>query len=233
MAGSLALSGLASGIDTSAIIQQLMALESQGKTRLTTKQSQSQAREAGIKDVQAKLTALKTAADALGTASTWKSAQTADSSDATRVGATLLGGTAGAGGTTISVTALAAAAQHAYEYDSAAGADDHASRRRQAADDRGGHLDPGCSGQDQRRRRRRLGDRRPRRRAQPGRPLLRREDDRPRERVLHRRPDRQPRARAGRAPERTRPTSSTAIRRIPTPPRPTSWRTPSPASASR
>src|SRR4051812_18384709 len=122
MAGLLALGGLASGLDTSAIIQQLMAIESRGKTRLTNKQSQSQAREAGIKDVQAKLTALKTAADALSTASTWKSAQTAESSDAARVGATLLGGTAGAGGTTVSVTALAAAAQHAFEYDPAAGA---------------------------------------------------------------------------------------------------------------
>src|SRR6187200_3528010 len=101
MAGSLALSGLASGVDTSAIIQQLMAIESQGKTRLTNKQSQSQAREAGLKDIQAKLTALKTAADALAADSTWKSAQTADSSDAARVGVTLLGGTAGAGGTTL------------------------------------------------------------------------------------------------------------------------------------
>jgi flagellar hook-associated protein 2 len=119
MAGSLALSGLASGVDTSAIIQQLMAIESQGKTRLTNKQSQSQAREAGIKDVQAKLTALKTAADALTAPSTWKSAQTAESSDATRVSATLLGGTAGAGATTINVKSLAASAQHAYEYDPA------------------------------------------------------------------------------------------------------------------
>jgi flagellar hook-associated protein 2 len=116
MAGSLALSGLASGVDTNAIIQQLMAVEGQGKTRLTNKQSQSQAREAGLKDIQAKLAALRTAADALAADSTWKSAQTADSSDSARIAATILGGTAGAGSATLSVTTLAAAAQHAFEY---------------------------------------------------------------------------------------------------------------------
>jgi flagellar hook-associated protein 2 len=116
MAGSLALSGLASGVDTNAIVQQLMAVEGQGKTRLTNKQSQSQAREAGLKDIQAKLAALRTAADALAADSTWKSAQTADSSDSARIAATILGGTAGAGSATLSVTTLAAAAQHAFEY---------------------------------------------------------------------------------------------------------------------
>ena len=61
MAGSLALSGLASGVDTDAIVQKLMAIESQGRTRLTTKQSQIPGARDRIKDVQAKLTALKTA----------------------------------------------------------------------------------------------------------------------------------------------------------------------------
>src|SRR3954468_15512981 len=121
MAGSLALGGLASGMDTNTVIQQLMAIEARGKTRLTNKQSQSQAREAGLKDIQAKLTALKTAADALAADATWKSAQTADSSDPARIAATILGGTAGAGSATLSVTTLAAAAQHAFEYDPAAG----------------------------------------------------------------------------------------------------------------
>jgi flagellar hook-associated protein 2 len=122
MAGSLALSGLASGVDTSGIIQKLMDIESQGRTRLTTKQSQITARESGIKDVQAKLTALKTAATALSNASTWTSQQTVESSDSARMGAVMLGATAGAGGTTLNVTALASAAQHAYDYTPAAGA---------------------------------------------------------------------------------------------------------------
>jgi flagellar hook-associated protein 2 len=122
MAGSLALSGLASGVDTSGIIQKLMDIESQGRTRLTTKQSQITARESGIKDVQAKLTALKTAATALSNASTWTSQQTVESSDSARMGAVMLGATAGAGGTTLNVTALASAAQHAYDYIPAAGA---------------------------------------------------------------------------------------------------------------
>jgi len=122
MAGTLALSGLASGVDTSGIVQKLMEIEQQGRTRLTTKQSQITARESGIKDVQAKLTALKTAATALSDASTWTSQQTVESSDSVRIGAVMLGATAGAGGTTLNVTALASAAQHAYGYDPAAGA---------------------------------------------------------------------------------------------------------------
>jgi flagellar hook-associated protein 2 len=122
MAGSLALSGLASGVDTSGIIEKLMSIESQGRTRLTTKQSQIQTRETQIKDVQAKLTALKTAAAALTEATTWSSAQTVESSDASRVSATLLGATAGAGGSSVNVTKLAASAQHGYDYSPAAGA---------------------------------------------------------------------------------------------------------------
>lgn len=122
MAGSLALSGLASGVDTSSIVEKLMQIERQGRSRLTTKQSQVTARETGIKDVQAKLTALKTAATALSSASTWTSQQTVESSDSARIGAVMLGATAGAGGTTLNVTALASSAQHAYDYDPAAGA---------------------------------------------------------------------------------------------------------------
>jgi flagellar hook-associated protein 2 len=122
MAGNLALSGLASGVDTSGIVQKLMQIEQQGRTRLTTKQSQIQARESGIKTVQSALTALKTAASALSDASTWTSQQTVESSDSARMGAVMLGATAGAGGTTINVTALASAAQHAYDYTPASGA---------------------------------------------------------------------------------------------------------------
>ena len=122
MAGDLALTGLASGVDTSGIVTKLMQIEQQGRTRLTTKQSQITARESGIKDVQAKLTALKTAATALSDASTWTSQQTVGSSDSSRIGAVMLGATAGAGGTTINVTALASAAQHAYDYTPASGA---------------------------------------------------------------------------------------------------------------
>jgi flagellar hook-associated protein 2 len=122
MAGELALSGLASGVDTSGIVQKLMQIEQQGRTRITTKQSQVTARESGIKTVQSALTALKTAATALSDASTWTSQQTVASSDSSRIGAVMLGATAGAGGTTLNVTALASSAQHAYDYTPASGA---------------------------------------------------------------------------------------------------------------
>lgn len=117
MAGSLALSGLASGVDTSSIVSQLMAVEGQGKTRLTTKQTQVSARESALKNIQTKLTALQTAATALTSSSVWSSSQTVDSSNSSSVGATILGSSAGAGATKLNVTALASAAQHAYHYD--------------------------------------------------------------------------------------------------------------------
>jgi flagellar capping protein FliD len=39
MASNLALSGLASGVDTSTIVEQLMAIDRQGTTRITYRQS--------------------------------------------------------------------------------------------------------------------------------------------------------------------------------------------------
>jgi flagellar hook-associated protein 2 len=122
MAGSLALSGLASGVDTSGIVQQLMAIESQGRNRIVTKQGQVTAQQTALKDIASKLSALKTAAASLTDSATWTSSQTVDSSDSTRVAATLISGTAGAGGVTVNVTKLAAAAQHGFDYDPAAGA---------------------------------------------------------------------------------------------------------------
>jgi flagellar hook-associated protein 2 len=81
MAGSLALSGLASGVDTSGIVQQLMAIESQGRDRIVTKQGQVTAQQSALKDIASKLSALKTAAASLTDSATWTSSQTVDSSD--------------------------------------------------------------------------------------------------------------------------------------------------------
>ena len=63
MAG-IALSGLASGVDTSSIVAQLMAVERQKTTTLTNRQTKAQAEQDALKSVVSKLTALQTAADA-------------------------------------------------------------------------------------------------------------------------------------------------------------------------
>ena len=55
----LSLSGLASGLDTPAIISQLMAIERQGQTRMQYRQKNVQAQATGLKDVKTKLEALQ------------------------------------------------------------------------------------------------------------------------------------------------------------------------------
>ena len=85
------LSGLASGVDTAAIVEQLIGLERQANARLGLRKSAVQARQTGLKEVATKLAALKAAGQDLSTATTWVAKQTAESSDATRVTAALSG----------------------------------------------------------------------------------------------------------------------------------------------
>jgi flagellar hook-associated protein 2 len=115
----LALSGLASGVDTSTIVTQLMQIERQSLTRMQLSQTKLQTRDTGLKDVQSKLSALKSAAQALRSPDLWASKQTAESSDATRVGVAIKGG-AGIGGATIEVLGLANSAQRTYGFTASA-----------------------------------------------------------------------------------------------------------------
>jgi flagellar hook-associated protein 2 len=114
MAG-LSLSGLASGVDTSAIVEQLMALERQKSTRLQTRQLAVTGQQTALKDIASKLATLKSTANALSSETSWKQTQSANSSDPTRVGVALTGG-AGIGGHSIGVTRLASAAQRGYSF---------------------------------------------------------------------------------------------------------------------
>ena len=70
------LSGLASGVDTSSIVDKLIAIERQQNARLGLRKSAAQARQTGLKDIATKLNALKTAAQDLASASTWVATQT-------------------------------------------------------------------------------------------------------------------------------------------------------------
>jgi flagellar hook-associated protein 2 len=119
MAG-LSLSGLASGVDTSSIVDQLMALERQSITRLKYRQTAVTSQQTSLKDIASKLSALRTAGQELSSATTWKQSQTAESSDPARVAVAMTGG-AGIGGHTIQVDRLASSMQRGFEFLPAAG----------------------------------------------------------------------------------------------------------------
>ncbi|HEX2410126.1 MAG TPA: flagellar filament capping protein FliD [Solirubrobacteraceae bacterium] len=123
MADNLALSGLASGVDTSAIVSQLMALERQRTTRMSYRQAAVNAQRTGLTTVAAKLSALQSAAKALGADSSWAQRQTAESSDA-KVAVALVGG-AGIGGHTVQVDRLASSMQRGFTSDATTGGTIH------------------------------------------------------------------------------------------------------------
>ena len=112
---AVGLSGLASGVDTASIVQQLMALERQGQARTSYRQMSTQAKANGLEDIKTKLEALKTAATALRDVGTWSEQQALTSADPARVTATRTGG-APIGTYGITVSQLSAAAQKSYTW---------------------------------------------------------------------------------------------------------------------
>jgi flagellar hook-associated protein 2 len=111
----LGLSGLASGVDTAAIVEQLMGLERRGKARLQLRQGFVGAQQTTLRDLKAKLDALKSAAADLRASGTWSEGQTVESSDPTRVAVARTGG-APIGGYSVKVTQLASSAQKTYSW---------------------------------------------------------------------------------------------------------------------
>jgi flagellar hook-associated protein 2 len=115
-------SGLASGIDTTTIIDQLMAIESQPQARLKNQLTVSAARKTALSDVQTRLKNLQLAAQDLKSATLWTNKQSADVNDATKVAASLTG-PAGTGSYQVGIGQLARGTQRWYSYTSPA-ADD-------------------------------------------------------------------------------------------------------------
>jgi flagellar hook-associated protein 2 len=109
------LSGLASGVDTSSIVEQLLNIDRQANTKLDLRKQQVAARQTALKDIATKLSALNTASQDLSSDTTWKASQTVSSSNDARVSAVLIGG-AGIGGHTIQVDRLASSSQRGYAY---------------------------------------------------------------------------------------------------------------------
>ncbi|MFN8224892.1 MAG: flagellar filament capping protein FliD [Gaiellales bacterium] len=102
--------GLASGLDTNAIVSQLMTIEARPKVRLQQKVQVEQARQSALQDVQTRLRNLSLSLAGIRDTSTWGDVQSVDSTDSTKVGVKRVGGAA-AGGYSLLVTSLARAAQ--------------------------------------------------------------------------------------------------------------------------
>jgi flagellar hook-associated protein 2 len=121
---SLQITGLASGLNTNAVVQALMAAQQQQVTNLQNQQSGITALNKQLTSIQ---TALQTVADdaqALGSPDLFKSTQTISSTNSTLVGATATGSNgAVVGSYQISVTALASASQRTFLFSSPANAD--------------------------------------------------------------------------------------------------------------
>jgi flagellar hook-associated protein 2 len=117
MASGISLSGLASGLDTNSMVTQLMSLERAKLTKIEYRQDRASAKQDGLNDVATKLSALKSAADALKSTAdkTWSQSQTVDSSDTSKVTAAKIAGT-GIGGHTIKVDRLASSAQLGFKF---------------------------------------------------------------------------------------------------------------------
>src|SRR3954449_4371592 len=107
--------GLASGLDTNSIVDQLMAIERQPQTRLKLKQSQIDARKTALSDVETRLKNLQLAAQDLKSPTLWLDTQSVDVNDSTKLSATRTGG-AGTGGYQVQIDTLASASQHWFQY---------------------------------------------------------------------------------------------------------------------
>src|SRR4051794_31945991 len=119
MAG-VSLGGMASGLDTQTIINQLMAVERAPETRLKLQTSAAQARQSTLTDVATRVRNLLNTAKDLGSATTWIETQTLDISDSSKLTATRLSGAA-PGGHDISVSTLARSEQRSYTFAQGAG----------------------------------------------------------------------------------------------------------------
>jgi flagellar hook-associated protein 2 len=107
--------GLASGLDTNTIVDQLMAIERQPQTRLKLRQQQIDTRKNALSDIESRLKNLQLAAQDLKSPALWLDTQSLEVNDSTKVAATRTGG-AGTGGYQVQIDTLASASQHWFSY---------------------------------------------------------------------------------------------------------------------
>ncbi len=107
--------GLASGLDTGTIIEQLMSVERAPRSRIELRQTAVQARQDALKDIVSKLRTLKLASADLRSVTLWQSQQKITNSDATKFDATVTGSVT-PGSYSVEVTSLATSAQRTFAY---------------------------------------------------------------------------------------------------------------------
>jgi flagellar hook-associated protein 2 len=112
---NLGLSGLASGIDTSSVVDALMAVARQPQDALNHKKAQAQARSTALGAIKAELNGVKGLADALRSPGLFADTQSIDSSDTSKITATRVSGS-GTGGSQVTVSRLASSQQRTYSF---------------------------------------------------------------------------------------------------------------------
>jgi flagellar hook-associated protein 2 len=121
---ALQVTGLASGLDTNAIVTALMATQQQQVTNLTNQQTGLTAMNTELTSIQNALTTVANDAQALGSPSLFAFTQTITSTNPTLVGATATSNNgAVVGGYQLSVSQLASASQRTFQFTSPASAD--------------------------------------------------------------------------------------------------------------
>lgn len=103
---SLSVDGLVSGLDTTALISQLVSAEGATQTRLKTRMGETQTAATAYRSINTKVDGLRTAAEDLAKATTWAAAKATSSSPAATVAAT---GTQQTGQLSFTVESLATA----------------------------------------------------------------------------------------------------------------------------
>jgi flagellar hook-associated protein 2 len=117
------IAGISSGLDTTSIIQQLMAVESQPRQQLAAQQTLVSSTQSLLKSFRAQLQSVSDAAAALHSPTLFAQTQAVESGDPTKVLATSVSGVgAGIGGYQVDVSQLANSAQRTYSFTSPASA---------------------------------------------------------------------------------------------------------------
>lgn len=115
--------GLASGLDTNSIITQLMAVERQPRDALANQLTVDQAKQSVLSGFQTQLLSVESAAQNVRSLTLWQQQQTVNTSDTSRITASIVAGAgAGIGGYQVEVSQLAGSAQRTYSFTSPASA---------------------------------------------------------------------------------------------------------------
>ena len=116
---TISVSGLASGLDTSSIIQALLSVERQPITHLTNQQEKLSGQQTQLQKLKSSLLSVRFAAEEFALPSLFEGVQSVSSSEPARVSATITGG-AGIGGYQLEVTQLANSSQRTFAFASPA-----------------------------------------------------------------------------------------------------------------